>query len=370
MQTQQKITRYISWFTGMVIIIMTILFPLGIFFISYDDMTGILETEVDINSKLITRIISADPDMWEFQHLRIQEHLMNRPSSGVAEIRRVFNSKNELIAESVDKLDTPFIMDSGNLFDSGAVVGRIEIYRSLRPILIRTGLVTLIAIPIGFGIFLILRILPIHTIHRMEDKLEISEGRFRDLYESAPVGYQEYDVEGRITNVNRTGLEMLGYTHQEMIGEFMSKFNVKEEIVHQQILAKLSGTLPPGRNLERTYRRKDGTTFPVLIEDRLIRNETGEIKGIRCTIQDITERKRAEEEREKLILQLQKALDEVKTLKGIFPICASCKKVRNDEGYWEQIEVYIRDHSEADFSHGICPDCMKKLYPDFEDEGK
>ena len=294
MQTQQNITRYITWFAGMLIIVMTITFPLGSFFVSYYGMRGILETEVEITSRAITRIISANPDMWEFQHLRIQEHLMDRPPSGVAEVRRVFNTKNELIAESVDELDTPFTMYSGKLFDSGVVVGRMEICRSLRPLLIRTGLGTLIAILVGFGIFLILRILPIRTIHRMEDKLQKSEERFKELYESAPVGYQEYDVEGRITNVNQTGLEMLGYTHQEMDGEFMWKFNVEEEIVHQQILAKLSGTLPPGRNLEWTYRRKDGATFPVLIEDRLIRDEKGEIKGIRCTVQDVTERKRAE----------------------------------------------------------------------------
>ena len=64
-------------------------------------------------------------------------------------------------------------------------------------------------------------------------------------------------------------------------------------------------------------------------------------------------------------IELQKAFEEIEQLKGILPICASCKKIRDDEGYWHQIELYIRDHSEADFSHGICPDCMKKLYPDF-----
>ncbi|GAB4547249.1 MAG: hypothetical protein Kow0063_41880 [Anaerolineae bacterium] len=52
-------------------------------------------------------------------------------------------------------------------------------------------------------------------------------------------------------------------------------------------------------------------------------------------------------------------------LSGLLPICASCKKIRDDEGYWHSVEVYIRDHSEADFSHGICPDCMQKLYPDY-----
>ncbi|MFH1006161.1 MAG: DUF3365 domain-containing protein [Candidatus Latescibacterota bacterium] len=70
-------------------------------------------------------------------------------------------------------------------------------------------------------------------------------------------------------------------------------------------------------------------------------------------------------ERSRLIEKLETTLKDVKTLKGLIPICASCKKVRNDEGYWDQIEVYLRDRSDAEFSHGICPDCMKKLYPEF-----
>lgn len=68
--------------------------------------------------------------------------------------------------------------------------------------------------------------------------------------------------------------------------------------------------------------------------------------------------------------ELQQALDKLKTLSGLLPICANCKKIRDDDGYWHQVEAYIRDHSEVEFSHGICPDCKKKLYPDFfkEDE--
>ena len=65
------------------------------------------------------------------------------------------------------------------------------------------------------------------------------------------------------------------------------------------------------------------------------------------------------------IKELYQALDQVKTLRGIVPICASCKKIRDDKGYWNQVEVYVRNHTEAEFSHGICPDCMKRLYPEF-----
>ena len=71
-------------------------------------------------------------------------------------------------------------------------------------------------------------------------------------------------------------------------------------------------------------------------------------------------------EREKLITELKEALAKVKTLSGFLPICASCKKIRDDKGYWSQIESYIYEHSDAVFSHGICPDCAQKLYPDLD----
>ncbi|MCD4796506.1 MAG: response regulator [Candidatus Cloacimonetes bacterium] len=69
-------------------------------------------------------------------------------------------------------------------------------------------------------------------------------------------------------------------------------------------------------------------------------------------------------ERERLISELKEALNNIKTLKGLLPICASCKKIRDDKGYWSEVESYISLHSDVAFSHGICPDCMKKLYPD------
>ena len=83
---------------------------------------------------------------------------------------------------------------------------------------------------------------------------------------------------------------------------------------------------------------------------------------------EIEERKRTEAEKEQLIVQLQKAMQDVKVLSGFLPICAACKKIRDDTGYWRQIEEYISKHSNALFSHGICPDCSKKLYPEYHEE--
>ena len=79
---------------------------------------------------------------------------------------------------------------------------------------------------------------------------------------------------------------------------------------------------------------------------------------------EIEERKRTEKEREKLINELQEAINEIKTLRGILPLCSFCKKIRDDKGYWEQVDVYIDKYSEADISHGICPECLKKHYPE------
>lgn len=96
-----------------------------------------------------------------------------------------------------------------------------------------------------------------------------------------------------------------------------------------------------------------------------IRDEKGDVIGLTLFLTDITERKAAEADRDRLILELQEALGRVKMLSGLLPVCAQCKKIRNDEGVWERIETYISKHSDAHFSHGLCPECARRLYPEF-----
>ena len=93
----------------------------------------------------------------------------------------------------------------------------------------------------------------------------------------------------------------------------------------------------------------------------------GSVGGVECraAISDISERHQVEAERNQLIKDLQDAAARIKVLRGLLPICSFCKKIRDDEGYWEQLESYISEHSEALFSHGICPVCMKEHYPEY-----
>ena len=97
-----------------------------------------------------------------------------------------------------------------------------------------------------------------------------------------------------------------------------------------------------------------------------LRDENGNPTRIIEISRDITELKKAEAEKDRLIGELREASEKIKTLKKLLPICASCKKVRNDQGYWQQVEVYLRDNAEILFSHSICPECSKKLYPDLD----
>lgn len=93
-------------------------------------------------------------------------------------------------------------------------------------------------------------------------------------------------------------------------------------------------------------------------------DEDGKTLGLTLLLTDITKRKNAEAERDKLITELQEALSKVKVLSGLIPVCSQCKKIRDDNGYWNKLESYIEKHSDASFSHGICPECSEKLYGD------
>ncbi len=118
---------------------------------------------------------------------------------------------------------------------------------------------------------------------------------------------------------------------------------------------------------ELNFKHKEGAVFPAELTSAIFRDSDDEEKSM-IVFRDITERKQLEEEKENLIIDLQNALSEVKKLSGLLPICSSCKKIRDDRGYWNGVETYISEHSEAEFTHGICPDCMRKLYPEIADE--
>jgi PAS domain S-box-containing protein len=126
--------------------------------------------------------------------------------------------------------------------------------------------------------------------------LGASEARLRDLFDHAPVGYYEVDTDGRITEVNRTALDMLGYTESEMRGEFGWVFMVEPEQSKASLQAKMAGEIPPGKGFERTFITKYDAHMNMLMGNRLIYDQDGKITGLRSTFQDITEQKAMQRE--------------------------------------------------------------------------
>jgi len=134
-----------------------------------------------------------------------------------------------------------------------------------------------------------------------------SEKRYKNLYDEAPAGYVEFDKEGRIERVNQGILDMLGYGAEEMLGRPMWNFVVERREAEEAIREKAAGRRYPSESMERTYKRKDGAEIPVMIKDRLVKDDEGRIIGIRGIIQDISERKRAEEALRRKESQLARA---------------------------------------------------------------
>jgi PAS domain S-box-containing protein len=140
---------------------------------------------------------------------------------------------------------------------------------------------------------------------RAEEALRRSQQEFKDMFDNAPVGFHEIDAEGRLVRINNTELKMLGYSAEELLGQFVWKISGDEETSRQAALAKLSGEPPPAASFERKFRRKDGSIFPVLVSDRILKREDGVVTGIRTSIQDITAEKQIEQAlaRERDLLQ-------------------------------------------------------------------
>jgi PAS domain S-box-containing protein len=206
---------------------------------------------------------------------------------------------------------------------------------------------------------------------KMQEALRQSEERFKSILNSIEEGYFEVDLAGNIVHFNNSLSQQLGYSKDELMGmsyrHYIDKENIKEIY---QAFNKVFKTGKPLKISNWTIIKKDGAKRIHETSISLIINAVGESIGFRGITRDVTERKILEEEREKHIQELQEALTKVKLLSGMLPICAYCKKIRNDEGYWTQIESYIHARSEAEFSHGICPDCKARLTEDYRGKSR
>lgn len=186
--------------------------------------------------------------------------------------------------------------------------------------------------------------------------------RQRTLMDVSLDGMAIIDQEHKIRDANKRFAQMLGYDMEEVLS--LHTWDWEAIMNEADIRSNFADLTQTKITFETRHRRKDGTVYDV--EVTAAGAKLGEEPMVLTISRDITERKNAEEALLREKNKLQDALAEVKKLSGLLPICASCKKIRDDDGYWRQIESYIGEHSEAYFSHGLCPECAKKLYAEIE----
>ncbi len=201
----------------------------------------------------------------------------------------------------------------------------------------------------------------------LEDEVKVrrAEQQFSEsLIHSLPGVMYVFDQLGRIERWNRNLEIVSGFS-----GKQIRQMNPLDFIAEQDkatIRKAIDRVFQEGGSIltEAGVTTADGRQIPYLLTGYHFKRESRNyLVGVGL---DISDRVRSEAEKENLITKLQHALTEVKQLSGFLPICSSCKKIRDDEGYWNQIEAYIREHSEIEFSHSLCPECARKLYPEWD----
>lgn len=204
-----------------------------------------------------------------------------------------------------------------------------------------------------------------------ERALRASEERLALALDAAEDGVWDWDVETGETLFNARWAAMLGFETSELAPHV----ETWRGLIHPDDLPRVLETLArhlagesENCEVEHRLRTKTGAYKWVLTRGKVgTRTPDGRAVRITGTQQDIDVEKRAAEERERLIRELQEALDKVRTLSGLLPICGSCKKIRDDEGYWQRIEAYISEHTGAQFSHGLCPACAVDLHAELRE---
>ncbi len=198
-------------------------------------------------------------------------------------------------------------------------------------------------------------------------KLKESEKKYRTLFDSSADAISIIDLDtNKFIDCNDTAVKLHGTGNREnYIGmrpdqlspEFQSNGKSSSKLSAEYIQAAFKEGV---KVFEWTHCKNDGTLFPVIVTLSAMVLEGKKL--VLAVARDISRRKQAELGREKLLKGFQKALENVKILTGLLPICANCKKIRDDKGYWNNLEAYLQKHSHITFSHGMCSECSDELY--------
>jgi PAS domain S-box-containing protein len=193
------------------------------------------------------------------------------------------------------------------------------------------------------------------------ETLRKTEKQYRIMLDESMDPTFSFFADGTYRYVNNAFAKGVGKTFDEIIGRTIWDVFEKEEADKRFAVVKRVFAQGKIEEIEVRVPRPSGDTY-YLTTVKPIFSDDGAVETVICTSKNITKRKLSEVALKEKHDKLLKAMEEIKTLSGLLPICASCKKIRDDKGYWNLLEAFIEKHSEASFSHGMCPECSEKLY--------
>ncbi len=227
--------------------------PPTIFFaVEYERTAGALQAEAEINSRIISQIVSDNPELWQYEQVRFSEYLARRPTTGERERRRVVDAGGALVAESADPLPAPRMTRSVPLFDAGVPVARIEISRSLQPLLAKSGILAVALLAVGLVSFRMVRTIPLRAVARSQEALRRERDTAQRYLDVAGVAFVMIGEDGRVTLLNRRGCELLGVSEQEALSRDWTATFV-EPSDRARVAAAISGATGPDDVVRMSY---------------------------------------------------------------------------------------------------------------------
>ena len=201
--------------------------------------------------------------------------------------------------------------------------------------------------------------------HRNEKNSNKTLKFYQKIFADSPIGMTICDTSGQCVEANESIAKIIGAKKEQVLAQ--NYYYIESW--------KQNGLLETAKSATKTINATNKkitltSTFGKLLTANIhfLPFSLEENSYLLCIFDDISDMKKVEDERDEFMLKLQNALSELKILRGILPICSYCKKIRDDDGYWRPVEVYIHKYSEADCSHGICQDCLKEHHPEEYEE--
>ncbi len=302
--TDPRTVKVINRIAAVVAFVDTPSLPSIYFALTYFYQMAALETTVDIKAHIVSEMINSNPEMWRYQEHYLSDLLERGPGKSRDERQRIRDIHGRVVVESKEKLESPFLERSQEIMDSGNAVGRIEIIRSMRPLLFNTGLMAILGLILGSAVFVTLRVLPMRALTRALESLFQEKERAQVTLRSIGDGVITTDLSGRIVLMNKVGEKLTGWTQQEAEGkkldEIFTDFDEKDRGRRQDLIGKVlesGGTMIfPATTL---LAARDGTEHPIVKNGAPIHDREGNVIGVVLVFRDVTERQKLEKEREK-----------------------------------------------------------------------